>query len=363
MKIGIDRKKVEYAVEHIKREIELENLVKGEKMITPDQISKIFHISKMEANVVLKRLRKEGAIVNLRKRGTFVSGITSEEISRNTVGIILSDSASSSAQRVIRGIETVLSLNGFQIITKRSGNSQKKEEKLLKGLAGLNAAGYIIEPSRSQLLCKHIELYKKLEKLGKPYVFIRSTYPQLRDKPHVVVDDSQGGYLLTRHMIATVGDNIVGIFRADDSRGSERHRGYVMALQEAGIPYRPELVIWYHVEDGATKPTLELEKILNEQACDGIICYNDAMATNIMYYLFDNGYNVPEDIAVAGYGNTAVATAGELGLTTIAQPDELLGEMAAECIVEMIRGEQAPGSKIEKVLNPELVIRGSTVGT
>ncbi len=363
MKFGIDRIKVLSVIEQIKREIEVGNLSSGEKMMSVEQLSNSFHISRMEANAVLKGLRKEGAIVNLGLHGMFVKNADTEEIIKNTIAVITADSVSSAAQRMLRGIERVADANGINVICKKTGNSQKKEERIIKNFEAAQAAGYIIEPSRSQLLCRHIDLYKKLDEKNKPYIFVRSTYPQLRDKPRVVVDDVQGGYLITRHMIATIGENIVGIFRADDSRGSERHRGYVMALQEAGLPYRPELVIWYHIEEGAKKPTLELDQILKKYSCDGIICYNDAVATSIMYYLLNNGYNVPEDIAVSGYGNTAVAMSGELGLTTVAQPDELMGEMAAEYIIDMIRGGTADSEKnVQKVLTPELVIRGSTIG-
>ncbi len=363
MKFGIDRVKVLNVIEQIKSEIEVGNLTSGEKMMSAEQLSKAFHISRMEANAVLRGLRKDGTLVNLGLHGMFIKSADKEEIIKNTIAVITADSVSSAAQRMLRGIERVANANGMNVICKKTGNSQKKEERIIKNFEAAEAAGYIIEPSRSQLLCKHIDLYRKLDEKNKPYVFVRSIYPQLRDKPRVFVDDVQGGYLITRHMIATIGENIVGIFRADDSRGSERHRGYVMALQEAGLPYRPELVIWYHIEEGSKKPIFELEQILKNYSCDGIICYNDAVATNIMYYLFDNGYNVPEDIAVSGYGNTAVATSGELGLTTVAQPDELMGGIAAEYIIDMIRGGSSDTDKnVQKVLTPELVIRGSTVG-
>ncbi len=281
---------------------------------------------------------------------------------RNIIGVITKGSGTLSTERMLLGIETVLSANGYRTMIMDAGNSQSKEEKILKSMMSKRLAGYIIEPSKSQHRCRHIHLSRRLERENPPHVFIRSTYPQMLEKPRVIVDDIRGGYMITRHLIATVGDNIVGIFRADSKRGAARHQGYVKALQEAGIPYRPELVIWYHLEERMKKPTLELEEILNTQFCDGIICYDDVMATNVIYYLFSNGYSVPEDIAVAGYGNTAIATVGELGLTTIAQPDELLGEMAAEYLVEKIRGESDRDKQIERVLNPELVIRGSTVG-
>lgn len=362
MKIGIDREQLKKFEDMLRHAIKSGDLLPGQRMLSVDQLSKQFHISRLEVNLALRNLKRDKLIISFGTKGTYVLGVKPVISLKKTICVITPGVPSTMNRKVMSGIENVLTINGYDTLIKNTGNSQSKEEKLLRGMLNENAAGFIIEPSRSQLLCKHVELYRKMEELGKPYIFIRSTYPQLTDKPRIVVDDSQGGYMITRHMIATIGENIVGIFRADDNRGAERHRGYVQALQEAGIPYRPEYVIWYHIEERMEKPTLALNEMLSKQPCDGVICYDDAMATNILYFLFQKGYSVPEDIAVAGYGNTAVATAGELGLTTIAQPDELLGEIAAEYLIGMLNGEEEKDKKLLKVLSPELVIRGSTIG-
>lgn len=363
MKLGIDREQVIRFEEMLRHAILSGNILPGEKLMSPEQMSKRFHIGRLEVLAALRILRKDKLIITFRGRGTYVLGVKPAITLKKTVCVITAGAATGKDQKVLREMEHVLTMNGYDMMVRSSGNSQAREKKILNSMMDGNAAGYIIEPSRSQLLCDHMDVYKELDEANKPYVFIRGFYPQMTDRPRIAVDDSQGGYLLTRHMIATIGENVVGIFRADDNRGSERHRGYVKALQEAGIPYRPELVIWYHLEERMQKPTLALEQILKDYACDGVICYDDAMATNILYFLLSKGYSIPGDIAVAGYGNTAVAMAGELGLTTVAQPDELLGEMAAEYLLEMIRGEAEMGQPKTKILSPELVIRGSTVGS
>ncbi len=323
--------------------------------------SKSLWLTPAQVRAAVKKLRRKRVVAVSGKKGAYVLGAGQLRTARKKIGVIAIGLGTSPTQRLVRGIEEVLGANGYDIICKDPGNSQSREEKLIKSLIASGVSGLIIEPSKSQIMCRHMNLYEALDKKGVPYVFIRTTYPQMTDKERVVVDDSRGGYLIARHLIATVGDNIAGIFRADSKRGIERHRGYVQALQEAGIPYRPELVIWYHLEERIKKPTLALEEILKSQSCDGVMCYDDAMATNVMYHLFSSGYSIPEDIAVAGYGNTAIAMAGELGLTTIAQPDGLLGEMAAEFLIEKLCGETE--SKTERALSPELVIRGSTVGS
>lgn len=46
----------------------------------------------------------------------------------------------------------------------------------------------------------------------------------------------------------------MGVFKSDDTQGQQRHKGYVQALQEAGIAYDPDKVIWFYTEDRKTHP-------------------------------------------------------------------------------------------------------------
>lgn len=61
----------------------------------------------------------------------------------------------------------------------------------------------------------------------------------MKDRPHILLDDCRGGYLITKHLIELGHREIVGVFKSDDTQGQQRHKGYVQALQEAGISYDP----------------------------------------------------------------------------------------------------------------------------
>ena len=91
---------------------------------------------------------------------------------------------------------------------------------------------------------------------------------------------------------------------------------------------------------------------------DGIVCYNDQIAVQVIETLEACGLKVPEDISVTGYDNSLYAQRGT-GITTIAHPQEKLGEMAAELILEKIAGVPEEDSKVERMIQPELIIRGS----
>ena len=103
-----------------------------------------------------------------------------------------------------------------------------------------------------------LRFIKKLDEFHIPYVFIQGTMEQLKDHPYVMMDDCKGGYLITKYLLETGHRQILGMFKADDRQGMERHRGYVRALQEYGVLYDPDRVIWFHTEDRAVKPFARL---------------------------------------------------------------------------------------------------------
>ena len=183
----------------------------------------------------------------------------------------------------------------------------------------------------------------------------------MKEKPHILMDDARGGYLVTRYLTELGHRNIMGFFKADDMQGLERHKGYVKALQEAEISYDPDNVVWFHTEDRKVKPALIAREMLEKgNLPDGIVCYNDQIAVQVMEELEKAGIRIPDDISVTGYDNSLYARRGT-GITTIAHPQEKLGEMAAELIMEKINGVAEKDSKVERLIEPELIIRGSCV--
>ena len=69
-----------------------------------------------------------------------------------------------------------------------------------------------------------------------------------------------------------------------------------------------------------------------------------------------------KNIAVTGYDNSLIGQSSPIGITTIAHPQEKLGEMAAELILEKIRKVPEEESSVKRLISPELIVRGSTAG-
>lgn len=278
-----------------------------------------------------------------------------------TIGVVFSNAAEYAAPAILKALNETLSPHGYAIRVRDAMNSQTKEERILKSMLSAKVDGIIIEPSKSQMLCKHMDLYRLLDKKGIPYLFLRSSYPQMIDHPKLIVDDRRGSYYVTRHLISTGRKKIVGLFKADDASGYERHRGYVEAIQETGRTYRPELVIWFHSEERFKRPVLALTQMLKKYPdCDAVVCYNDAMAGAIIQYLRSDGYRVPSDIAVTGYGNYAPCNQDSIRLTSVEIPYDEMGRKAALTLLDMISAQNGDGEVAGAVIEPELVIRGSS---
>ena len=343
-------------MEEMKTDILSGKIRPGEKLPSENQLSVRYGLSRHTVRKALGILAGDGYIESFQGKGTFCADVLRQIHGTGNIAVVTTYISDYIFPRLIQGIDEVLSDNGYSIILKNTGNSRQKEAKCLEELFQKDIDGLIIEPSKSQLSCRHPGLYENLEKYQ---IFIQGIYTEMKDKPHILMDDARGGYLVTKYLLEQGHRRITGFFKADDIQGIQRHKGYVRALQEAGIPYDPDLVVWFHTEDRRSKPSMMVKEMVKTGSLPhGIVCYNDQIAVQVIESLEDCGLQVPKDISVTGYDNSLYAQRGT-GITTIAHPQERLGEMAAELILEKINGVSEEDSKVERLIQPELIVRGS----
>lgn len=346
-------------MEELKEKIISGRIQPGEKLPSENQFTVQYSLSRHTVRKALSLLEQEGYIEACHGKGTFCSEKMRHMKKSRNIAVVTTYISDYIFPRLIQGMDNVLSEQGYSIILKNTGNSRQKEAKCLEELFQKDIDGLIIEPSKSQLSCRHPDLYENLEKYQIPYIFIQGIYTEMKDKPHILMDDARGGYLVTKYLLEQGHRRITGFFKADDIQGIQRHKGYVRALQEAGIPYDPDLVVWFHTEDRRSKPSMMVKEMVKTGSLPhGIVCYNDQIAVQVIESLEDCGLQVPKDISVTGYDNSLYAQRGT-GITTIAHPQERLGEMAAELILEKINGVSEEDSKVERLIQPELIVRGS----
>ena len=333
----------------------------GEKLPSENELSAEYGVSRQTVRKALQILQNEGYIYAEHGRGTFCSEMLRHTTPSKNIAVVTTYLSDYIFPRIVQGIDQVLTENGYSILLKNTRNSRSLEAKCLEELLQKDIDGLIIEPSKSQIFCRHMNLYEQLEKSHIPYVFIQGCFPQMKDKPHVLLDDFQGGYMITKYLTDHGHKNIVGVFKADDMQGQNRHKGYVRALQEAGILYDPDKVVWFHTEDRKIHPYEAIREMAGKTLrgrMDAVVCYNDQTAQLVIRALQEKGLRIPEDVSVTGYDNSSLADQQGLRLTTIDHPQEKLGAMAAELLLSMIQnGEKEEG---ESVLIQPMLIEGNS---
>jgi LacI family transcriptional regulator len=173
---------------------------------------------------------------------------------------------------------------------------------------------------------------------------------------YVDVENRRGAIDATTHLIrlgrrriATITgplNTIVGIDRRD---------GYLEALQQRGLDPDPSLIA---EGDFSEEDAFNLTRGLLVHEPDAIFAASDAMATGALRALRDAGKRIPEDIAVVGFDDMPFAAHADPPLTTVRQPIQSIGSLAAETLIDMIEHDEDPHTR-RTLLPTELIIRKS----
>lgn len=207
--------------------------------------------------------------------------------------------------------------------------------------------------------------YQEIEQLfmaGLPTVVWGAQLPETRiSYPVVGGDNEKGGYIATQHLLAKGCRNILFVGEHHHPEALLRHRGYVRALQEAGLPARPEMELLapfdtdHRITRQAVAAWLSKHKTPS-QAADGIFCISDMHAISVIAALSERGLRVPQDMKLVGYDDIPLAAYFHPSLSSIRQDTALAGQALTQAMLTLLTG-QIPDSV---VLPTELVIRESS---
>ncbi len=178
----------------------------------------------------------------------------------------------------------------------------------------------------------------------------------------VSVDDLGGGRAATTCLL-NEGHRRIWHFAGDAGtllRPCDRRLGYRQAMDVAGLP----AVCFALDERGETAlidgETIPLKQIFSgESAPTAFVAVNDSCALQVIEAVERLGIAVPERLSVIGFDDASYAGHARLGLTTLAQPKELLAQLAVETLVRRLAGELAEGPS-RQILDFQLIIRTST---
>ena len=197
-------------------------------------------------------------------------------------------------------------------------------------------------------------LIEKLAESKRPFITIGRHLTNDRIN-YVDVDNRSGAYQGVSHILRS-GRRRVGVINGPHNTiaGVDRYQGYLDALHERGVPLTPDLVTEGEFSD--MSGYLAMKRLLLHHP-DAVFVASDAMAIAAMRAIQEMGLRVPEDIAVVGFDDIPPATTSKPPLTTVRQPIQRTGSVAAEMLIDLIEHPDPQPRRI--VLPTELVIRTS----
>lgn len=285
--------------------------------------------------------------------------------SSKTIGLVTSRPASQAFANpffaeVIRGIGSVLENEGYNLLLYTGHGERKEREACLEMLRSRHVDGVILTISRrgDQLIESLVNEQQHFVLIGRPSDGdgrLNSPGASWVNNDNVAAAGVAVEHLLSlgHRRIACVAGPQEWVFCFD------RLLGYQQALERAGIPLDPALVLTGAAtrEDG--QQALARLMALPEPPT-AIVAVDDSVALGVMEAALRRGVRVPADLALVGFNDDPIANWTRPSLTTVRIPVFDLGMMAARTLLGRLQSPFPGGNQI--VLPSQLVVRESTAG-
>ncbi len=197
-------------------------------------------------------------------------------------------------------------------------------------------------------------LLKGLIESDLPFILI-GRHPFSTDVSFVDVDNEKAAFEMISYLVCAGYTRIATIAGPLNMiAGLDRLTGYKKAMDHYHLCAQPEMIVEADFsEQGGYDAMLKLMPIQPE----AVFVASDTMALGAMRAAQKAGLRIPEDISIVGYDDIPASTSCFPALTTIRQPIQQCGAVAAETLINMIGHPTATRHHI--ILPTELVIRES----
>jgi len=277
----------------------------------------------------------------------------------NTIGVIIPEIAHFFFSTVISGIEDIAYSKGYNVIITQSNESYEREVIDTQALFNSRVDGILISVARDT---KNFDHFTNIIKRNMPLVFFDRVLEGI-NASKVIVDDGQGAYEATQHLINEGYKRIAHLAGPENLMISQnRLAGYKKAISDNRYlmddsiikicgrgTYEEAEAITYELLDSRVPP-------------DAIFANNDVAAYGAMTAIKKRNLHIPNDIAIVGFSNWRFSGLIQPALSSVTQPGFKMGQEATKLLmkqIEMSNEEQLVTETV--ILKTNLVERESSV--
>lgn len=272
------------------------------------------------------------------------------------IGALYSNPSSSNLGQFLMGAFRQSAENACQLLIEPAPSEVDPADAVSK-LIGAGADGIILPPP----LCDSEPLLDMIEAKGLVALRFATATPNERASS-VRIDDFGGARRMTEYLIG-LGHQDIAFIMGDPQHSPAQHReaGFRAAMAQAGLnvgigrivegafTYRSGLDAAHVLLDGTDRPT-------------AIFACNDDMAAGAAAVAHGLGIDIPQELSVAGFDDTPVATTIWPELTTVHQPISEMAARAVSILTDQLRRTRAgePAEAQHELARSEIVPRAST---
>ena len=266
------------------------------------------------------------------------------------IGVLMPYLNNSFFSNIIAGIEQVAGERDFTLLLDSLDGGEERQWRVLSRLRQRNVDGIILYPQRTSL-----GLAPELSACDVPVVQVMNHFPEFGSYA-VTVDNLTGGREATEHLIG-LGHRRIG-FLAHDAESPElleRHRGFDAAIHAHQLETACFSRECFMSTEAGRKAALAL--LAEHPELTAIFAASDVAALGTVQAALELGRAIPGELAIIGFDDLEIAARQIVDpLTTMSQPKEQIGQIAAQMMFDLLAGK----SVSSRILSVPLVVRKTT---
>lgn len=250
------------------------------------------------------------------------------------LGVLVPNSANPFFAEIISGIESACFDAGYNILMGNANDDPEREIAYLEVLISRQVDGILLISAGAHT--KSLELINGYQK---PVVMVdRSS--SIAHVDEIYTDNYNGGLLATQYLLGLGHRHIACISGPSFlTPSADRVRGYKAALTAANIAIDERMIVTGNFQhDGGY---IACQQLLQQNVRPtAVFACNDMMAVGALCAIQESGLHIPNHISVIGYDDIPLAAYTSPRLTTISQPAQELGQLAAKKLLQRLTDEK-----------------------
>jgi len=276
------------------------------------------------------------------------SGLRSKK--SQTIACVMPTISSPVYARMVQGIADVISVEGYSPVLGTSNYAADEERRVMRSLLAYRPEAVVLAGGDHRA-----ELTRSLTQLRVPIVELWELVPKPLDM-NVGFSNYKAGAAIIDHLIR-MGSRRIALMtiRNEHDRARARRAAYGAAVSKH-LGHGPIVLAADLSIEGGRRALMRLRA--DHPDVDGLFCTSDSIALGAMLEANAVGWQVPDDLAIAGFGDFDIAQHIPPGLTTVRVPEYKVGQVAGEMIMSRLLGRPEGPSTVD--VGFEVVARGSS---